>query len=241
VKRLRPVVLATYLLALSGQAMAFDHLVPEDSPLALLLPNQYRMSTGAYLNPLAPALDRFVRVFSVQEGTPFPEMVVGLKQVDGVYNIFGAQPSGPTSENRRIRPKLPPLKLMGTDGKLHDEPASSATAERPLPYTLKTCRAEIDQKLAERVVRAWDKVLLQTRPEVAMPNWSTDGALVHFGSNTKYSVMTGVALDVSHDSPPGRLGLAAYDLTAICWGWKTLGPLDPKVELEQTLTKLEMP
>jgi hypothetical protein len=234
--------LAAFIIAFAvtpGCALAYDHLVPEDSALALLVPNQYRFGNTFYLKSLAPAFDQFVRVFVVEEGSPFPESVIGLKKIDSHYYIFGAQPSGPTSYVHQPAPLLPPLKLLGTDGKLHLEPAAKPVIRKPPPYVLKTCKQDIGYEMAERIVKVWDSVLLQTRPEAGKPQFASDGANFHFGSNMAYTVVTGFALNVPHNSRPGWLGLIGYDLSAICWNWKVNGAEDPKHELEQAVGHLE--
>lgn len=227
---------------LSSPALAGSHLVPEDSPLALLIPNAYRLPQGNFLQSLAPIIGGSLRIFSIEYNSPFPESLIGLKTADSVFYIFGAQPPGPTSA-----PPPPvgfplPHDLMGTDGKLHPDIESPAKAPEPPRYHLNVCRADIDAKLAERVVRVWDSVLIETRPDPeAVMNRGVDGADEVFVSNMQHAVITGAAIAVDPDSRPALLSRLSYDLTAICWKWgqPVKDGVPPAIELEQTLKKLE--
>jgi hypothetical protein len=233
-------ILIALAAALSG-AIAPNHLLPEESPFTQLIPGLHQqLPCTDYENSLFPAFGRGVRIFSVQDCSPFPESVVGLKKADNNYYIFGAQPSARTSV---IRPPAaawgPPLRLLGTDGKYHVEQVPERPAKDVQPYVLKFCTAQIDQEIAERLIRVWDGVLLETRPTADKVYPGTDGAIEHFGSNIAGNVITGVAVGTPRESPPGWLGVIAYDLTSLCWQWNTVGPIAPRTELEQAVKHLE--
>src|ERR1700743_3704050 len=222
-------------------SLPLSHLVPEDSALARLVPQEYQLYSEHYLQSLAPVIDRSARVFAIETETPFPETIIGLKQTGDRLDIFGAQPSGPTFSSIVPLPP-PPLKLLGTDGKVHIE-AMPAVQQKTPAYHLNLCNAQIDQKLAQRIVQAWDSVLLETRPDAGQPMIGADGAILHFASSMRYRVVTGIALGVGQDSRPAMLGRIAHDLTAICWKWSApvKDAIPPAVELEQTLKQLEAP
>jgi hypothetical protein len=226
----------------NSAALPLSHLVPEDSALARLVPGKFQFYSEHYLQSLALVIDRSVRVFAVETDSPFPESVIGLKNNGDTLYIFGAQPSGPTF--LRAPPSSPPpLNLLGTDGKFHEEATPTVAQPKPPAYHLNLCNAQIDQKLAQRIVHAWDSVLLETRPDAGMPEIGADGMMVHFASNMSYRVVTGVAIGVDNNSRPAALGRIAYALNAICWKWsapvKDATPLG--VELERTLKQLEAP
>jgi hypothetical protein len=235
-------VLAFVMAAGSSDALPLSHLVPEDSALARLVPKKFQFYSEYYFQSLAPVIDRSVRVFAIETDSPFPESIIGLKNSDEELYIFGAQPSGPTF-SRNPPPPQPPLKLLGTDGKFHNETMPTVVPPKPPPYHLNLCDGKIDQKLAQRIVRVWDSVLLETRPDANMPEIGTDGMIVHFASNMPYRVATGVALGVDHNSRPAALGRIAYDLSAICWKWNApvKDATPPNIELEQTVKQLEGP
>ena len=222
-------------------ALPLSHLVPEDSALARLVPQEYQLYSEHYLQSLAPVIDRSARIFAIETDTPFPESIIGLKKTGDKLDVFGAQPSGPTfSSTAALLP--PPLKLLGTDGKFHIE-AMPVVQQKPPAYHLNLCNAQIDQKLAQRIVQAWDSVLLETRPDAGLPMIGADGAIVHFASSMRYRVVTGIAIGVDYNSRPAMLGRIAFDLTAICWKWSApvKGVTLPGVQLEQTLKQLEVP
>jgi hypothetical protein len=207
-----------------------------------LIPKDYRFGSSDYLQNLDPVIDRSLRIFAIDTDSPFPDSLIALRQRDDAFEIFGAEPTGRDPRSYETAPPQS-FKLMGTDGKLHEERHIRPAPTPRHTYPLKTCSARIEKVLAERLVRVWDSVLLETRPDAGMPLIATDGMTQHFASNLKYTVVTGRALGIDFGSRPSLLGRASYDLKAICWEWKApvRGALDPHLELEQTVKKLEGP
>jgi hypothetical protein len=78
------------------------------------------------------------------------------------------------------------------------------------------CEKPLDAALGSRVVAAWEKVLLETRPTIKIPFMGADGAVEHFGLATRVGAITGKMWNPAKPYKPFWLSQAAIGLATVC-------------------------
>jgi hypothetical protein len=237
----KKIAIALSALICAIPAMAQEHLDPDDTVVGQLLPDAWHGSD--YAREFKPAFDGSERVFAVIEPSFVREFVIGLRQVSGGYRIFGAWPAL-TRDKRRI-PEVfgvkPPV-LVGADGKpLPKDEADMRLADMPTPngeVRLERCEAPIDSVLADRVIAAWDKVVLQTRADSGMPRFGPDGAVEHFVSHLRFLVVSGKSWSPQPPGNPGWLSRAAEAMLRICDSGRTEPLAQARRELEAAINNI---
>ena len=78
------------------------------------------------------------------------------------------------------------------------------------------CQADIDLALANRIIGAWDTVVLQSRFDAGRPRLGADGWTDHFVSRLKYRTIAGRAWVPQTPGNPGWLAQIADGMYRIC-------------------------
>jgi hypothetical protein len=133
------------------------------------------------------------------------------------YTTFKAILGDPAVRLYRIEDdifSLPPflVGLKAVDGKYTIFTAKGAGGADASPM----CEKPIDAVLGARVVAAWEKVLLETRPTTKRPYSGADGAFSHFGLVSRSGLISGKMWTPPKPFKPGWLEMVAVGLSMIC-------------------------